>query len=161
MPPNQPKKVPTNHFKIWSEIFEIHRTGVRSYRIRPHSGEWVVFRRQWMMKQQFFDDVFWWYPFEFERTSVGAYRIRPHGGEWGVFRRWMNDDTENFRRCILVIFIWIWANKCRGVSHTPLRGRMRHRSPLNGFLFRRTWAYSPLWRAYAIRPYTFSLKIIG
>ena len=88
MPPNQPKKVPTNHFKIWSEIFEIHRSGVRSYRIRPHSGEWVVYCRQWMMKRQIFEEVFCWYSFEFERTSVGAYRIRPHGGEWGVDCRW-------------------------------------------------------------------------
>ena len=53
--------------------------------------------------------------------------------------------------------VWIFANNCRGVSHTPSFSRMR--CCLLVHIANGCWlnGYSPPWRAYAIRPYTCSV----
>ena len=54
---------------------------------------------------------------------------------------------------------WFQPNRCRGVSHTPSRGRKWNDGNEHNTIVE--WACSPLWRAYAICPYTFTLNIMN
>ena len=81
----------------------------------------------------------------FHRTTVGAYRIRP-------------DVSENEMIAANKPPTRYWSNKCRGVSHTPSNERKwndscEHVSPVEH-------PFSPPWRAYAIRPYGFTINRI-
>ena len=90
-----------------------------------------------------------------ERTTLPpwrAYAIRPY-----IFCK-----IPLIRRCLNRL-IWccvftqqtqdVQSNKCRGVSHTPWSERKRNDNTQQTTNVGR--ASSPLWRAYAIRPYIF------
>ena len=134
MPPNQPKKVPKKNFKNWSDIFEIHQTGVRSYRIRPHSCEWVVYCRCMNDEMVIFDEVFCGYMYDFNRTSVGAYRIRPpwrgicsHSAKWvTIHRQFTPYSRTSGRMRYAPTPVRLKSNKytTKTSSHSPTSGRM-------------------------------------
>ena len=105
------------------------------------------------------------------RTCVGAYRIRPSRQrdctsfnhhithemteKWYGAREYGNNVGVKTHRSVIMSPVK-WSNRCRGVSHTPWCGRKWNNVAQHDTI---VWfAFSPTWRAYAIRPYSFCLK---
>ena len=87
-------------------------------------------------------------------AAVRAYAIHPYS--YSVKIKWIY-PKQNIKSHSLIRMLW--SNRCRGVSHTPfMAGNMllideiRNQSAAN-------YTFFAAMRAYAIRPYSFSVKI--